>query len=235
MVSSTVSAQKIINVEIEKDRKENFWRSYVLDLEKKIQLRDVAVSPAPFCLRLWLSGQVVDIWQEKDGLRGSLVNWVKEVVPYGEDETNRYFIIKEELDASICEKIHQAYVERQLETLPSEERIAGWKGGFDGVIYILETSRANKYYLKSYWTPKAQGSLEEAAVVQSFVNDVAQVLALPARRHYFSNSIPFASWSNDGSFVTSRINTSAEYFRLKQERNRFRRSVKRQMLNQQQP
>jgi hypothetical protein len=228
LLSFSAVAQRNLKIEVEPGRHENFWRTDVLRLEKEVQLRDIATADQSFYLRLWMDGTVLDVWQEKNSLQGSLTNWAKEEVPTGEAETGRYFVIRETVDSTLCRKLYLSYQTRQLEALPSEERIVDWQQGFDGITYILETVNNDTYWLKSYWTPTAQRDLKEAAQVQGFVGDVAQVLDLRKRRSYFHTSIPFVSWTTGNGTITSRVTTRTEYYRMKTERDRYRRLEKQQ-------
>ena len=230
VMSFSAVAQRKLKIKVEQGRNENFWRNHVLVLEKEVQLRDVATAAQPFYLRFWMDGTVLDVWQEKKSLQGSLTNWVREQVPTGEEETGRYFVVRETLDSALCQKLYLSYQNRQLEALPSEERIVDWQQGFDGIIYLLETVNNDTYWLKSYWTPTAQGGLKEAAQVQGFVGDVVQVLDLRKRQSYFNTSIPFVSWTTGDGTIVSRVTTRTEYYRMKTERDRYRRLEKQQKL-----
>jgi hypothetical protein len=230
LMSFSAVAQRNSKIEVEQGRNENFWRNHVLRLEKEVQLSDVATAAQSFYLRFWMDGTVLDVWQEKKSLQGSLTNWVKEQVPTGEEETGRYFVVRETLDSALCQKVYLSYQNRQLEALPSEERIVDWQQGFDGITYILESVNNDTYWFKSYWTPTAQGDLQEAAQVQGFVGDVAQVLNLQKRQSYFNTSIPFVSWTTGNGTSVSRVMARTEYYRMKKERDRYRRLAKQQKL-----
>ncbi|MCC2546499.1 hypothetical protein LJY25_08595 [Hymenobacter sp. BT175] len=226
--SHSIVAQRAIHVEVRPGQAENFWRTHVLSREDELELNDVAAGSQPFYLRLWKGEAIIDIWPKQSGYQGSLTQWVKERVPSGEEETGRYFIIKEAVDSAACRQLYLAYLSRQLDALPSEEKISGWKEGFDGVTYILETLKNDTYYLKSYWTPSIQEGVKEAGLVQGFVADVDQLLDLKRRSYYFNKSIPFESWTTSGGASVSRILTLAGHFTMKKERNRYRWLIRKQ-------
>lgn len=195
-------------------------------MREKIDVESILASDKSDFFRLWLNGVVVEVWYDKTQLDGRLIHWVEEYVPYGEEATNRYFVIKDDLDTQTCANILSAVNKYEIRKMASSQHINGWEDGLDGVEYIIEDKMDGVYRFKNYWTPSVQKDVREADVLASFIEELMLVINEKERSKYFHISIPFHSWVNGGSTVTSRITTYGEATRMKQERNRYRKLKK---------
>lgn len=218
MFVSTIAIGKIRKQEIV-----NFWREYIVKMQGNINLQDVPLSNSENYLRIWTGNPVIEVWSEGRNQKGMLTHWVREVVPGKEENTNRYYLVKDKLDSAKCSEIRRIARKYSMYKMPSQEFIPGWQSGFDGMEYLIEIKNLDTYELKTYWTPIAQHGVSEAEVVQSFIEEILRAVEAENRMKYFQSSIPFALWTNDGASATGRITTYNEYLRMKLERNRYRK------------
>ena len=209
--------------QVNKQDGNSFWREYIVEIMPKINLEDVTLSSKENHLRIWTGNPIIEVWKVGNNAKGQITYWVKEVVPSKEEDTNRYYSTKDYLDSNQCNKIMNIASKYSIYTLPSDDGISNWMHGLDGITYFIETKQNNTYRLKTYWTPTAQDGVKEAEVVQSFIDDVLQAVDAENRMNYFQIGNPFYSWTNNGASVISRILPYDRYWKMKRERNRYRK------------
>lgn len=208
-----------------------YWRKYIVGMQKKIGLQDGNNVKEKDYFRIWVGGVVVEVWRGDSITIGQLTHWVEEYVPYGEEETGRYFVIKEDLDSVASVEIYSIISKCNLRQMPSSQFVANWKNGLDGIEYIVEDKLEGSYKLKNYWTPSAQKGVYEADVLENFTKELFVIINETERRKYFEMSIPFQSWMSGTITITSRIMTYSQAARMKLERKRYRRLKQQQRLH----
>ena len=152
----------------------SFWYKYQNIVINDLSLSRLDTSTAPFHFRIWRTNQVLDIWQTCDAsYAGQLTSWVTELAPTKEKPIDRTLIDKRILSKDTLKNIFNFIETSQIMKIPTDDSIKGWKHGFDGVTYIIESSTKTTYSFKTYWTPKAQDTtLAEAKYLQSFVDNI---------------------------------------------------------------
>ncbi|RSK43606.1 hypothetical protein [Hymenobacter perfusus] len=225
VLSKNVMSQSLVS----NDSIDVFWYEYMNSRREKIQAEDIVTSYKEDFFRLWLNEVVVEVWCDKNKLGGRLIHWVEEYVPYEEEATDRYFVIKDDLDSLACASILSVMNKYEIRQMPSSQYIKNWKNGLDGIEYIIEDKVNWKYKFKNYWTPSAQKDVHEAEVLEEFIDELVLVINEKERSNYFHMSIPFKSWMNGGATITSKIMTYGDIMRMKQERNRYRKQKKLQL------
>lgn len=206
-----------------------FWYDHINNRREKINADNIEKSDKDDFFRFWLNETVVEVWCDKNKLGGRLIHWVEEYVPREEEATDRYFVIKDDLDSLACASILSIMNKYKIRQIPSSQYINGWKNGFDGTEYIIEEKTKGEYKFKNYWTPSVQKDVHEADILEKFIDEMMLVINEKERSNYFHMAIPFQSWMNDGATITSRIMTYSDIMRMKQERNRYRKQKKLQL------
>ncbi|RSK24681.1 hypothetical protein [Hymenobacter metallilatus] len=209
---------------------DDFWYKYYSELRKRVGAEDIEKSVKSEFFRAWLNEVVLEVWRNESKLGGSLIHWVEEYIPDGEEATDRYFVVKDDLDSLTCVKILHVIDKFRIRKMPSSQYINGWENGFDGIEYIIEDKIKNNYKFKNYWTPSVQVNVPEADILEKFIKELMIVVNEKERSKYFYASIPFHSWMNGGATIASRVVTHGEAMRMKQERNRYRRLKKKHLL-----
>jgi hypothetical protein len=109
--------------------------------------------------------------------------------------------------------------------IAADDSIKGWQQGLDGITYIIEQSTNDKYFFKSYWTPKAQDSLKEAMQVQTFVDSAFALVNAQQTWQTFAKTIPYECNINGGPSVACKILTAKERKKYIKERKNYRQHM----------
>ncbi len=162
------------------------------------------------------------MWESQSGTTtGTLITWADEYVQYDETPTNRTFTMVNLLNTDTAKLIRQLILSSDILNLPSDDSIKGWKQGADGITYIIESSTKNYYTFKTYWTPKAQASLQEAVQVQTFVDNLLSLVNAQATWNSFAKTIPYECFINGGPSVICKVLTRKERKRYVKERKKY--------------
>jgi hypothetical protein len=100
--------------------------------------------------------------------------------------------------------VYKLIIDECLNTIPDGDAIDGWSKTNDGFTYITECVDSTKYSFKCYLSPSGQGSLKEAMILQTFVDDIDHLLKLQKKYKIFSASVPFWCYTNGTPQVTCR-------------------------------
>ena len=210
-----------------------FWRDSRLEYCEKFSLDSIHKTQHKWYFRVWTKKQVIEIWKEANGkTSGKLTNWVGEHTSYDEEPTNRFYHKVKELDSIEVYQIDSLIQSSGIKNIPDDEKIEGWSHGFDGITYHIEYAIPKDYYFKSYWTPKAQDSLPEAIVVQSFINSVIDIVDGVHQWQLFEATIPFECYTNGGPRVICRALSNRDKRRMKRERKAYRKKEKEKKLSE---
>jgi hypothetical protein len=201
-----------------------FWYKTYREIARKLSLPLLDISLKAEYVRIWTSSQAIDIWQDETGtFSGILTTWTDEYPPYNEEPTNRTFVSKKQINHDTAAFLAELINSTRILTIPTDDSIAGWHQGFDGIIYLIEYSTKSSYSFKSYWTPKSQTSLKEAFLVQSFVDKAFTLAGAQNTWDEFAKQIPFESYYNGGPGSSVRILTAEERKKYRRERQNYRR------------
>ncbi|MCA8830091.1 hypothetical protein [Hymenobacter pini] len=220
-----IAQERKLHIPLNQRGDTTFWYKYQSELAQQLSLIALPKSTHKFHFRLWMDRQAIEIWQESTGsFQGQLVSWAKEHSPEGEEPTNRIAVRAVPFDTVTTRKLYHLIITSSIQDLPDQEQIKEWRQGFDGIEYIIETVDSNEYYLKTYWTPTAQGSLEEAIMVNRFVQDASMLARAQDEWKSFTATIPYECYMNSSMTIACRILSSADKRRLKKARENYRKS-----------
>jgi hypothetical protein len=141
-------------------------------LRQQINLPDLRESKDSFHFRFWTDIQAIDIWTTGKGIyQGSITNYAQrynEKLPrHGKYEVDKVFSNHFALDTVIARRIFNMLETLSIITIPTDDKIKGWKQGFDGIEFLIETSSPITYSFKTYWTPSVfADSIAEAKKIQ---------------------------------------------------------------------
>jgi hypothetical protein len=197
-LTTTVFAQSVIPFSDDSDTSSLY--QYKNNWAKRFKLGLIENGTTDYSFRFWSFGLVIRITGNKNKPLGEIIRFVE---PYPKDRGNKVFTKRFPISSSKASQIRQLIDSLQIELLPSDKNIKGWKQGVDGIEYITEFKMQGKYSFKRYWTPTAQDSLKEAIQFQSFVIGLDRILDLKVNSQEFQKYIPFDSWTypGSGSFV----------------------------------
>lgn len=201
-----------------------FWFKYITERTRRLSLPSLDTFSKGEVIRIWTNTQIIEIWQvERGACSGRLITWTDEYVGDGEEPTNRTFSNTRELSSDTVLLLNKLLRTSNILALPTENSIAGWQHGLDGITYFIEHSTQSSYSFKSYWTPTAQGALKEALQIRAFIDSAFCLANAQSIWKAFCREIPFESYHNGGSGVAIRILTEKERKRYRRERQNYRR------------
>jgi hypothetical protein len=204
----------------------SLWYKNQIKQLKKLSLPLLDTSSNKEYYRVWTNRQVIDIWKNSNGtFGGNLTAWTDEYVPYNEKPTNRTYIKVVPLTSDTAQFVQQLFLSSGILNLPTDNSIKSWRQGFDGITYIIEQSSKDSYSFKTYWTPKAQGSLKEAIQVQSFIDSVFSIVRAQDVWKSFANTIPYECYINGGPGIACKVLTTKERKNYIKERKNYRQQV----------
>ena len=201
---------------------------WLLEKHRALSLTALPIATHRAHFRFSTGGCLVEGWREANGaFAGRLVLWTEEVSPGDEVPTHRVHQGGYPLDSTTVRGLFGLLKTWRMRALPDGDDIAGWQPTLDGVLYTLEYATPTGYAVKSYANPASQGALPEAGRVLGFERQVFSAVQLPSHLPAFIQGIPFQCYStSNGSSTTCRILTNTELGAYKQERNRYRRTLK---------
>jgi hypothetical protein len=197
------------------------------ELNGQFELDSLQNSENKWHFRLSMNNYAIDVWQDEAGQYfGAETIWVYEYIRYNdEEETNRIYFEKIEMDSTQVEKILSSIDSTQIKNIPDQNLIEGWVQAFDGTTFVIETLISHVYQYKTYWTPSAQDSLPEAIAVLLFVNRSLEIIEAHDNWIEFASRIPYECYSTSIGAVTSvscNILTKKESRKFKKERKSYR-------------
>lgn len=200
-----------------------FWYKYHTTQISKLSLPSLDTVSNSKYFRIWTNKQVIEVWQNQTGtISGKLITWTDEYAPYNEKPTNRTFVEGYLLTDDTASLVDQLLLSSGILNIPTEDSIKGWQQGLDGVIYFIEYSTKDNYSFKSYWTPKAQDSLQEALQVQTFVDSSFSLVNAQNSWKSFAKTIPYECFINGGPTVICKVLTKKERKKYVKDRKKFR-------------
>jgi len=179
--STTVFGQteKIINIPTHKNYKSevdtSLWFKSKVDLARQINLKDLQTSSDTFHFRFWTDIQAVDLWTIDYNLYyGAVTNYAQryddKLLRKGVYKIGKIYSNQVTLDSSKARQLFNIIDKLSIVNIPSDDKVNGWKQGFDGEEFLIEVSSPNQYNFKTYWTPRIfADTLKEAKQIQTFV------------------------------------------------------------------
>jgi hypothetical protein len=218
-----ISAQvKKSNIPFHLNSDTTSWYKQQQKLTNKLSLPDINRLNYPFYFRLWMSNDVLDIWEGADSkISARLIIWTDEHVLNNEAPTSRIFIQPTMFNADTVLMLKNLIIASGILNIPTDDSIPGWKPGFDGVEYIFEYSTADSYSFKTYWAPKAQGALKQALQIDSFISKTRYLANIPAIFKTFVASIPYQCYGKGHAGVCKAL-TKKEAKKYAAEREHYR-------------
>jgi hypothetical protein len=205
----------------------SFWYGHQKRNLNKLSMIPLDSSCNGRSLRIWTDKQVIEIRESADGkMNGRLISWADEQVPSNETSTNRTFVMTRQIMSDTAFAISELFWHGDIAVLPTDDSIASWQHGFDGITYIIEQSSGCAYSFRSYWTPIAQGDLKEAKIVQSFIDSVLVFADANTALKLFTKAIPYESYSNGGFGIAVRVLTPKQRKKYAQERRKYLSTLK---------
>lgn len=204
----------------------SFWFKYQNIVIDDLALVRLDTSTLTYHFRVWKTNQVLDVWQNRDSsYSAQLTCWVTERTPTKEVPTDRTLIERNIFSKDTARAILNFVTASEINKLPTDNFISGWKQGFDGVTYIIEFANPTTYSFKTYWTPKAQDtSLQEAKILQSFVDNIFDLANSKATWNNFEKSIPYECY-NVGGAIRCKVLTKKQKRQYARERKNYRQQV----------
>lgn len=168
--SLSLPAQQLKNIEIPVTGNDtSYWYKQTAVLAAGMKLQNLQMATDSLYFRIWNMGayQVADIRINNHSVNGTITCFA---IQYGKAfEVKKVFFKTGNLDKEVSELVLKAYSSQQVENIPSEEKIKGWRNGFDGIQYLVEIATPENYAFRTYWSPHLfSDSLPEAKRIESF-------------------------------------------------------------------
>jgi len=182
----------------------NVLRSYKA-LSNKIGLQDFSISIHDFDFRFWNDWQVLEIWEEKDSIRGVLANYSFRIDKKSNNIIDTLFE-KICIDSKNASAAYQIVHNSKILNIPSDYMIKGWRRSWCGINYIIEHADSQNYWFKSYYSPSSLDSIKEAVMVMDFVKKISDTLDLIGSYKKFKRKLPHKYCYNwEGAVIWSLI------------------------------
>lgn len=183
-------AQQPKNIEIPVDGNDtSYWYRETCSLLPALKLQNLQTATDSFHFRLWTSNQVVSVRiNNNQPVTATVTSFAERyneaLLKKGKREVDKVFFKTKKLDTAIAAKIAQAISSLQIESIPSDHKIEGWRQGLDGEEYMIETATRTSYAFRTYWTPRVfADSLPEAKRIQTLIHYVINDLELGLYRY----------------------------------------------------
>jgi hypothetical protein len=192
---------KEISIPLMKNGDTTYCWNWIDGLESDLDLPHLIDSKDSINFRFWMSGQAIDIWTpDNKTYYGKITNYTKSYESYNMEKqtqkASKTYYNQTLIDTALARKVAGLY--QSIIFVPSEDSIKGWSSGFDGVIYVFETSTSSNYSFKKYWTPAAQDStLKEARQIQAFVENIYAILGLENEYEKFFQTLAPGAYTYD--------------------------------------
>lgn len=229
LATQAFAQDRHMNVPVDQKGDTTFWYKQNQDLTRELGLANVADSQSNYYFRMWHHGQVlshaIDVWSTNDSTYQAVITlYTKEFVDNSkEDPTSRIYSKRIKLSSGIGARANELIKLHKIDSIPSEDSIAGWSRGFDGDAYTIEFADKYSYSLKSYWTPTAQDSLKEAILLRGFIDDLNRTTGMEQRLLAFSSEVPFECYNTGGPATACKVLTRKEHRKSKKERDSYRK------------
>lgn len=180
----------------------SIWFKWKDDLAKQINLTDLQTSTDTFHFRFWTDIQAIDLWTVDHNLYfGIVTNYAQryddKLLRKGIYKIGKVYSNQVTLDSSKARRLFNTIGKLSILTIPTDDKINGWRQGFDGEEFLIETSTPTQYDFKTYWTPRIfADSLKEAKQIQTLVDYFYTDLKI--YNYYQKLKLPEGSYQRNG-------------------------------------
>jgi len=224
LISFSIYSQKK-ELSFTKDSDTVYWMKYNTDVNKMFDLQPIQENKNEIVFRIKNHCSQIEISKSKDSVFGKIEFYVKEFDQFKDSTTT--FKKQYILNSVTVNQIFHEIDSLKINSIPSDNLIPNWQQGFDGTTYIIEYKNKEQYSFKHYWTPEVQTNINEAIILESFLNRVYAITDVEKINQLFNKEIPFRSWMCYGSAsVATRIMTAQEYKEYKKKKRQFERKNK---------
>ncbi|KOS04885.1 hypothetical protein AM493_01630 [Flavobacterium akiainvivens] len=165
----------------------------------------IETSRADYAVRLSWYGTRIEAYRNL-GQSWGFVTLIADEIE--ESRTERKFWMQFSLPPEVADEIISLTDGSGLESVPSQNKIKGWKDGFDGRTYIIETKNEGQYSFKTYWSPELQ-DVPEAKIINQYTELVRTLCNYKKIAGHFEALIPFFAYTIDGLTITARPTSEA--------------------------
>jgi len=180
----------------------SLWFKWKNDLAKQINLKNLQASTDTFHFRFWTDIQAIDIWTIDHSLYfGMVTNYAQryddKLLRKGIYKIGKVYSNQITLDSSKARRLFNTIDKLSIVAIPTDDKINGWRQGFDGEEFLIETSTPTQYDFKTYWTPRIfADTLKEAKQIQTLVDYFYTDLKI--YNYYQKLKLPEGSYQRNG-------------------------------------
>lgn len=185
-----------------------FWFNWQSEINKELGLVTIDKSNLEFEFRFWDGYKVIRLWKSDGELSSEVIYFLRE---YKEEKASDYnegrlYHSSQKLNKKTTQAINNLINDFNILKIPTDNQIEGWKQGFDGVNYIIETCELNSYSFKNYWTPTSFPELKEARFMQYFVVQINSLEQIDKGFEKFMAKQPFKMYyAGIGSAIIATV------------------------------
>ena len=197
---------KVISIPTYKNYKNEIdttlWFKWKYALTKQINLKDLQTIADTFHFRLWTDIQAIDIWTLDHKIYFATVTnyaqrYANKLLRMGVYQIDKVYSNQINLDSSKARQLFVFIENLSIVSIPTDDKINGWRQGFDGEEFIIEISTPSQYDFKTYWTPRAfADTLKEAKKIQALVDYFYKSFKL--YDYYQKLKLPEGSYQRNG-------------------------------------
>jgi hypothetical protein len=179
------------------------WFKWKHELAKQINLKDLQTSTDTFHFRFWTDIQAVDIWTtDHNSYFGMVTNYAQRyddnLLRKGVYKIGKVYSNQVALESSKARRLFNIIGKLSVVSIPADDKITGWRQGFDGEEFLIEISTVKQYDFKTYWTPKIfADTLKEAKQIQTLVDYLYTDLEIYT--YYQKLKLPEGSYQRNGA------------------------------------
>ncbi|MFT3679068.1 MAG: hypothetical protein QM791_02275 [Ferruginibacter sp.] len=199
-------AEKIASIPTYKNYKNetdtSLWFKWKHDLAKQINLKDLQTSTDTFNFRFWTAYQAIDLWTiDHSAYFGMVTNYAEryddKLFRKGVSKIGKVYSNQIILESSKARLLFNIIDSLSIINIPADDKINGWRQGFDGEEFLIEASSPKQYNFKTYWTPRAfAGTLNEAKKIQTLVEYLYNNLKILS--YYDKLKLPPGNYKRNG-------------------------------------
>lgn len=209
----SVGQTKTLEIPIDNNGDTTFWYRILQKKIGHIGLSELTKSKDSLHFRISTETQVIEIWtSDFKVFNGVFTNFAtsycRKNYKRKHPKPDKYYINQTVLDSAKARHVFNVFDSLSVFSIPTEDSIEGWLGGFDGITYIIECTTPSKYTFKSYWSPHYyKNEIKEAYIIDSLVKHLESTLSMRASFEVFISTLPSGCYSVGGAMVTCRQKT----------------------------
>ncbi|MCB9195090.1 MAG: hypothetical protein H6600_09530 [Flavobacteriales bacterium] len=212
---------RTVTVRSQNDGDTAAWFQNKLLFEDQLELERMITTTHLWHIRLSTNKQVIEIWEDiEHNKMGKVTSWTREYsselgFSKGDIYTENVF-----LNVAVVKQLMDLADSCKIVMIPDRTQIENWYIGFDGITYEIEYATIKTYNYRSYWTPSAQTDVQEAIVIQRFVDRFVSISVASKLWRDFQTRIPFSSYANNGPMITVKAQIPAGKIRKTKKRKK---------------